>query len=135
MSHPPKSTQALRALLIHRQKGADSRNLLLVDPAQDLPAALTGGGDLSLTVTRFETLTRSFLAQAAPELVLSPLFTERFDILDLARVLVDAKYCGALRAFSTPLPNFGAIRKEVRCEFPRLDFDILEIPCGSDRAN
>ncbi|MBC7147329.1 MAG: hypothetical protein H5U24_18310 [Thioclava marina] len=135
MARPLFSSQALRALLLHSHTVANCKRLLLIDPAFELPAALRDIDGLNLTSTRFEMLDSDLLDSARPEMILAPLMTPRFDILDLARKLDGLGYGGALRAYSAPLPSVQLIRAEMRSDFPKLDFDIFAVPDVGDREN
>ncbi|WP_417807743.1 hypothetical protein [Thioclava sp.] len=106
--------------------------MLLVEPARELPIALHGIEGLNLTVVQWDSITTDLLGSVAPEIILAPLLSTRFDILDLARLLNTLGYRGALRAYCAPLPNTKVIRSEVKAEFPNLDFTIFEVPPGPD---
>ncbi|KEO56206.1 hypothetical protein [Thioclava pacifica] len=135
MARPLFSSQALRAVLLHSHNVANCKRLLLIDPVHDLPVALRKIDGLDLTSARYEMLDGAVLDAASPEMILAPLMTPRFDILDLARKLDGLGYGGPLRAYSTPLPSTQLIRAELRGEFPKLDFDIFAVPDGGDREN
>ncbi|KEO59364.1 hypothetical protein DT23_04595 [Thioclava indica] len=109
--------------------------MLLVEPARELPMALHGIEGLNLTVVQWDSITTDLLGSIAPEIILAPLLSARFDILDLARLLKSLGYRGALRAYSAPLPNAKVIRSEVKVEFPDLDFTIFEVPPGPEREH
>ncbi|WP_295535763.1 hypothetical protein [uncultured Thioclava sp.] len=133
MSQLPYSRQALRAVFLHSKALSNCRRMLLVDPVRELPIALHGIEGLSLNVVQFESISSELLADIAPEMVLAPLLSVRFDILDLARLLTDLGYQGAVRAYCAPVPNAKVICTEVKSEFPKLDFHIFEVPPGSER--
>lgn len=78
-----------------------------------------------LVFAEIDEITDHFLEDVAPDIVLSSIFTPKFDALDLAQALRDAGYCGRYRALSPRLPNPGLIRREVREICANLDFDIL----------
>jgi len=135
MSQLPHSRQALRAVLMHSEALKSRRSILLVEPARELPVSLRGIEGLNLTVAQWETITTDLLVSVAPEMILAPLLSVRFDILDLARLLKTLGYCGALRAYCAPLPNTKVIRSEIKAEFPDLDFTIFEVPPGPEREH
>jgi hypothetical protein len=93
---------------------------------------LHGIEGLNLTVVHWESITQDLLGLVVPEVIISPLLSARFDILDLARLLNSLGYRGALRAYSAPLPNAKVIHSEVKAEFPNLDFAIFEVPPGPE---
>ncbi|OOY08774.1 hypothetical protein BMI89_11485 [Thioclava sp. F36-7] len=116
-------------------KTAESSNLLLIDPARELPSSLKEISGQAIQVLQYDQITAKNLVKLRPELVLAPLLTERFDILDLAKRLEEFGFTGKLRAYSRPLPNIAAIRQEVRAAHPQLDFDIFTLPTDQRRDN
>lgn len=128
MSRQSQSNRALRAVLVHCRAMTDCREVMLVDPSNELPKVIDGISGLTISVMRYDALTRKTLAELQPEVILAPLLTNTFDILDLATRLEAVEFTGALRAYSTYLPNLRGICREVRADHPTLDFDIFEIP-------
>ena len=53
---------------------------------------------------------------------------EDFDITDLAAHLVRLGYDGALRAYTRPLPAPHVVAAEFKADWPKLDFDLIELP-------
>lgn len=104
------------------------RRILVVEPSQSLPLALRGVSGLAITIVPLAAIDATLIAQTMPDLVLSPLVCPEHDILDLARLLDALGYCGALRAYTAPLPNTRLILSEVRQIWRGGDFDILELP-------
>ena len=135
MMRTPYSKHALRAVFLHSDALCACRNILLVEPAHEVPVALEGIEGLRVTVVEFASIDAALLAGGAPDVILAPLLSTRFDILDLARQLIALEYRGALRAYSLPLPDPELIRSEVMAECPHLDFAIFEVPAGSDRTH
>jgi hypothetical protein len=72
-------------------------------------------------------VTAALLAATLPDVVLSPLFGEGFDAIDLARRLVALDYRGRYRVVADGLPEPGVVRAEVRAQAPGLDFDLFVI--------
>lgn len=128
MTRQSHSNRALRAVLVHCRAMTDCREVVLVDPSNELPQMIDGISGLTISVMRYEALTRKAIAALQTEVILAPLLTDTFDILDLAIRLEEAEFTGALRAYSTYLPNLRGICREVRADHPTLDFDIFEIP-------
>lgn len=66
----------------------------------------------------------------APQLVLSPLVTPRFDALDLACLLVECGYRGRFLALADHLPDPALIRREIQaqCSHIRCDVVLLNAP-------
>ncbi|MER5170215.1 hypothetical protein [Thioclava sp. GXIMD2076] len=104
------------------------RRILVIEPSMELPHALRGVTGAAVTIARLATIDHALIERTAPDLVLSPLLSEAFDILDLAHVLLKHGYTGPLRAYCLPLPNADLIKQEVRQIWPERDFDIFEIP-------
>lgn len=77
-------------------------------------------------------LTAETMQSFAPDIVLSPLFDNEFDVLDIAEKLHDLYFDGIYRVISDNLPNPDIVRNEVCLAAPRLDFDILLIPKQTD---
>jgi hypothetical protein len=61
----------------------------------------------------------------APVLVLSPLLTAEFDVLDLARMLAQCGYRGRYLALVDKLPSATLIRREVEAQSPTINFDVI----------
>ncbi len=81
--------------------------------------------------TDFGTLTLDIFTEFAPEIILSPLFGDNFDALDVAAKLSELRFAGRYRAISDNLPCADIIRKEVRSHAPDIDFDLMLMPAQS----
>ncbi|MCB1400109.1 MAG: hypothetical protein KDJ82_09675 [Rhodobacteraceae bacterium] len=103
------------------------RRILVVETTQSLPLALQGTTGTQVTVARYAEITRKFLDDLCPDIVIAPLIAQDHDILDLALLLRNTGFAGALRAFTRPLPNSAIIRAEVASIYPHLDFDVIEL--------
>ncbi|MEM6634947.1 MAG: hypothetical protein AAF667_03550 [Pseudomonadota bacterium] len=90
---------------------------------QDGAAEAMLGDEFGLTT--FDTLILDLQCNPSVDVVLSPLFGQSFDILDVAHILEQVDFSGRLRGLSPPLPKPQLIRDEVAARFPELDFDIL----------
>lgn len=75
----------------------------------------------------FHQLTAEVIAKRQPGIVLSPLVTEKFDAIDVARVLLTLRYHGPYRAVSDELPSTKLVRRDVLSHAPGLDFDVLNL--------
>lgn len=73
-------------------------------------------------------LTAELLETFDPDLILSPLFGDGFDVIDVAQRLVTLRYRGRYRAISENMPDVVMIIKEVRTQAEGLDFDLLALP-------
>ncbi|MBO6604790.1 MAG: hypothetical protein JJ938_14745 [Roseicyclus sp.] len=67
----------------------------------------------------------------APALVLSPLVTEIFDAIDMARYLSEADFHGRYLALVDRLPSANLIRREVAALAPDLSFDVVVLDGSS----
>ncbi len=70
-------------------------------------------------------LTAQTLNETAPDIILSPLFGDNFDAIDVATQLSELGFTGRYRVIAENVPNAGIIRNEVRNQAPDLDFDLL----------
>lgn len=75
--------------------------------------------------TEMQGLTEDILQCAAPDIILSPLVGDDFDVMEVATRLSELGYKGRYRAISQDVPNIDMIRNEVRTHAPELDFDLL----------
>jgi len=80
-----------------------------------------------LTFAEIDEITPGFIHELNPDIVLSSIFTPKFDALDLARALGAAGFTGRYRALTPRLPNPGLVRREVRSISSEIDFDVLVI--------
>ena len=69
-------------------------------------------------------LDTALLTRLRPDVIVAPLMTPRWDILDLARVLTDAGFAGRVLIQSGPLPRRDMVLGEIRAAFPRLGVDF-----------
>lgn len=80
-------------------------------------------------------LSAEFIAKYQPDVILSPLVTSKYDVIELAIKLEQLNYEGRFRAITAPLPNPDIIVSEIRFECPALDFDLIVLqPDQSLRA-
>ena len=78
--------------------------------------------------TSFSSLTRDVLDKTDPQMVLSPLMTNDFDAIDLARHLHELGYTGCYRVIAPNTAHADIIRADVAAVAPNIDFDIFEVP-------
>ena len=109
-------------------------------PAQDMRTLIVGDirrwasdgrntvGAEEFCYTSFASLSRELMTEIAPDMVLSPLVSKDFDVIDLARHLADLGYEGSYRVLMQRVPDAAIIRAEVAFVAPHLDFDIFELP-------
>jgi len=100
--------------------------ILVVGNIEQLLAAKPEMALLSDTVfCNIDDLTPAFLKNHQPHIILSPLVTAQFDVIDLAVLLGQLNFDGRFRALTTALPDPDIVLNEVRLECPRLDFDLI----------
>jgi len=113
---------------------AKINNKLLILVVGDIDQWIASGRDLPrIAQTRFcafSELTAVLLAELQPDIILCPLLAENFDVLDIVAVLDFFEFPGRIRALAPPFPNPEIITREVKVEFPSLDFDIIEVRPG-----
>ncbi len=73
-------------------------------------------------------LTLALLHEHAPQIILSPLFADGFDALDVATRLHALGFEGRYRVLARDVPQLEIICNEVAQVAPGLDFDLLDIP-------
>lgn len=77
---------------------------------------------------KLEKLTTDVLRDFAPDMVLSPLMGDTFDVLTVAAHLRRLGYKGCYRAISMHMPDADVVCAEVAEIAPALDFDLLLMP-------
>ncbi len=83
--------------------------------------------------TEFEHLTQELLDFINPDIILSPLMADDFDVVEMADRLHALGYRGCYRAITSNIPNADMIRAEVRNHAPEVDFDLLMMsPVAND---
>lgn len=75
-------------------------------------------------------LTPALLEHHQPHIILSPLVTAQFDVIDLAVLLGQLSFEGRFRALTAALPDPDIVLNEVRLECPALDFDLIIVRPG-----
>ena len=78
-----------------------------------------------LSFIGYDDLTAHVLGTRNPDIVLSALLGDNFDVIDLARKLESLGFCGRYRALATGVPEPSLIVSEVKQHAAQLDFDIL----------
>lgn len=107
--------------------GQETRTLIVGDIQRWASDGRDIAGDADYSYTSFASLSRELLADIAPDLVLSPLVSKDFDVIDLARHLADLDYTGSFRVILDRIPDAAIIKAEVTLVAPHLDFDIYEL--------
>ena len=99
-------------------------SLLLVgiDPKAD-PKALEGLAP-GIWFAPYPELADRLAQPPRPDMVLSPVIGQGFDLFDIARIIRTTGYRGKLRGLSDGLPRPQMILAELRAEFPDMDINI-----------
>lgn len=83
-------------------------------------------------ICTIDELTPELFNNHHPDIVLSPLVTSQFDVMELAIKLDHLNFEGQFRAITAPMPNPEIILSEIRFECPALDFDLIVLPTGQN---
>ena len=105
-------------------RGPGSGPMLVVEGGG--PAASDPDGN-ALRVP-FEGLDRALLDRVRPSLVVCPLFTPRFDAIQVMERLDTLGWRGRLCALSRPLPDPAMVCAEVQAAAPEIAFDLVQVP-------
>ncbi len=73
----------------------------------------------------FDALNEKTLLDFAPDIILSPLFGDTFDALDIALRLQELGFKGRYRSVADQIPKGDAIRADIAIHAPDIDFDVL----------
>jgi hypothetical protein len=101
----------------------EATQVLIVGCASRFPDAIDRIDGVSFAA--FGDLTPDFMSRSMANVVLSALWTEEFDVIDLAGRLSHLGFSGRYRAISGGIPRPDLIVDEVRRVYPFLDFRIL----------
>lgn len=105
---------------------------LLVEPGPYLGAfSREMPGAMALVLCQFERVNRSLIARVMPDRVVAPLFSARFDIVDLAAILSDAGFGGGLIVVAPPLPDLRLVRRELASVTRGMDLVFAEYRDGA----
>lgn len=111
---------------------SENLSILVVGNLDHWLVAGDGLGKIANTVfCNYDDLTADFLSDLQPDIILSPLVSTYFDMMDLAIKLDQLNYEGRVRAITLPLPNPDLIVREIRFECPALDFDLIQQHSGN----
>jgi len=118
-------------LMSNEQDGENSctaERVLIIGPVEYRTFLAQSGNLPQSTGAEFRELTAGFLAKHQPDLIVAPLLSLSFDILDVARRLETLGYRGRLRALTSPLPDVAAVEAEVRSYCPSIEFTLVIFP-------
>ena len=116
------------ALLLEPAKITSDRALVIGDIARWSGAgrATIAFGDFAFC--NLAGLRCDILRDFNPDIVLSPLIGDDFDVIEVAIILRRLGYKGLYRSISPHVPLTAIIRAEVARVAPDLDFDLLVLP-------
>jgi len=77
-------------------------------------------------------LTVDMMREFAPDMVLSPLIGDSFDVIDVASMLRQLGFDGCYRVIAPVMPHADVIRADVAAVAPELDFDLIMLPEAVD---
>ena len=75
--------------------------------------------------TRFDDFGCQMVRKLAPQSVLSPLFSDRFDCIDVGRCLANAEFPGKFCVVADTLPNTAMVQRELERQFPSRDLHVI----------
>ena len=75
----------------------------------------------------FHEVTLTKLQQIEPDLILSAVMGDDYDVVELARKLAILGYGGRYRALTSGLPNPRIVLNEVSAAAPQIDFDLFDL--------
>lgn len=83
------------------------------------------GSDVALIEGNYAEFDETFLDKVRPHVVVVPIFSKQFDVLDAAETLGLSGYFGALWAVGPHLPNPTVIEREIREVAGEIDVRLL----------
>lgn len=108
--------------------------VLLIEPGPCPSATPVGIGDENIAFATLAAVDAGLLDRIRPDVVLAPLMTPAFDVLDLARLLSALGYRGQLRAVTPGIPDPRLVRREIAAACPGLDFELVVSAPGRGSA-
>lgn len=91
----------------------------------DRVRTLFSGEASGVRAVRFDEFGARMLAELAPSSVLAPLFSARFDCVDVANCLARAAYPGRFCVIAEALPDKAMVERELTRQFPALDLHVV----------
>lgn len=80
-----------------------------------------------VTDLSYKELTRDFIDRARPDLVIAPLFTSHFDVIDIIERLLKIGFAGKLCAVTARVPDGKSVEAEISRHCPDFDFRLIEL--------
>lgn len=85
---------------------------------------------LPIVYTKFDRFARGLVRSLTPEIVVAPLFSDRFDCIDVGRHLQSENYAGRFAIMARDLPNRSMVERELSRHFPKLDIQVFSGDTG-----
>ncbi len=112
--------------------GFKSKIMIVGDIARWKSLGRLKGDVADCTFVEVDDLNQENLQKIAPDLVLSPLVADGFDVLDVVRSLAAAQFGGRYCAIAVHMPDPAIVLEEISAIAPDLDFDLLVLPQQSE---
>lgn len=104
---------------------SNSSKVLLIDPSGETRQFVESLAPSKLTSTSFKDFSLLHLAEMRPDIVVTPLLTATFDILDVGALLTLSGFEGRIIAITPPLPNLASVVGEIRDQLAHIDFRVV----------
>ena len=102
-------------------------SLLMVEVPQRLRLHISPANGQTIFFTHRQFLDDRMLDAVRPDVIVTPLMAQSWDLLDLGTALVRAGYRGRLCALTEPLPRIDLVMNEISRHYPKLAVSLLEI--------
>ncbi len=99
---------------------------MVVVTENDTDLVIEGLSD-GIELVQFSQLAGRLQRSPTPDIVLSPLIAETFDLADVAQTLSSAEFPGRLRALTPDRPKISMIKREIHALYPQLDFAVFKV--------
>lgn len=119
----------MSSTVLHRAEPgvAPVSQILILDNPSGVPSRIPEARGASIAHARFSQLDDDLLRSLAPQMIVAPLISTRFDCKDVAQKLSALGWEGHLVAMSPPLPRPQLVRSEIAMSCHRIRFDIVEV--------
>lgn len=110
-----------------------TRTLLMVEVPPVFRAVMKFGHEQTVLFTHRQLLDGGVLQTVRPEVIVAPLMSKTWDILDLGADLERFGHRGQVCVLTEPLPHIELISKEIADKFPSLMISLIEVLGSSSR--
>lgn len=108
------------------RKDNPSNQQLVVSIETDFSEQRINHGRFVFKTETWSRISANKLANLAPRFVICPLFNNRFDAIDVGKLLLDAKIDSKLLIKSPPLPRPTMVLREISDHCPELAVEFFE---------